>query len=222
MTTSEEWRDVVGWEGFYEVSNLGEVRSVSGIRVNPHTSRSYRVTGKILIGRVNRGGYRQVLLAHSQNVFTRTVHKLVAEAFLPNPNNHPMVLHGPNGKLDNSTGNLRWGTAAENAADSVQDGTHPEARKTHCPHGHPYDKRNTLMNSGHRKCRQCVRTRSATRYWKLRNEEIRERLLGGLPARLPKPRCEGCGRYGRIETCSKCNGDKPASIDMLDSYTEGK
>lgn len=192
---NERWRDVVGFEGEYQVSDQGRVRSLDRERDNLLTGGVSVIPGRVLKGRKNRGGYAQVNLSVRQKTTTRPVHRLVAEAFIPNPDNLPLVLHGPAGALDNSVGNLRWGTNSDNMRDRRRDGTDPMLSKTHCPHGHEYTPENTLMDSGSRKCRACLRARGREMYWRKRNAEIERRRSEGFPDITPVERCEECGRF---------------------------
>lgn len=154
--SKEEWRAVVGWEGLYEVSSLGRVRSLNRYTPNALTGGESLVTGRILTGRINRNGYVQFLLCSGPRRETRVVHRLVAIAFIPNPDARPMVLHGPGGKLVNRVENLRWGTQSDNMLDRRRDGTDPMLNKTHCPQGHPYEGENLVLErDGSRKCRKC-------------------------------------------------------------------
>lgn len=90
---------------------------------------------------------------------TRTIHSLVAEAFIgPRPEGQ-QVRHLNGDRHDARLSNLAYGTQSENNLDSVRHGTHPQTRKTHCPYGHPYDEVNTYINpaKGQRMCRTCRR-----------------------------------------------------------------
>ena len=101
----EEWRDVVGYEGKYQVSNLGRVRSLP----NSHHQ-------DVIIMRQSKGnaGYMRVPLANNKTHKMGLVHRLVAEAFIPNPENKPQVNH-KNGRKDcNIVSNLEWVTRSEN------------------------------------------------------------------------------------------------------------
>lgn len=89
-----------------------------------------------------------------------------------------MVVRHLDGNTENNTlGNLSYGTAAENTADSIRHGTnfavHVEARRTHCPQGHPYDATNTIhgmqgngKTGAHRGCRECKRAGDRRRYYR--------------------------------------------------------
>lgn len=89
----EEWRDVIGYEGLYEVSSLGNVRS------------SY--TGRVLSPGVSQGYYYVALYKDGMRR-NKQVNRLVAEAFLPNLDNHPLVHHKNELKTDNDVSNLEW------------------------------------------------------------------------------------------------------------------
>lgn len=103
---NEIWKPVVGYEGLYEVSNLGNVRSLN-----------WRNTGEVrnLYLKKQRYGYRQVELYFKNKPKMVTVHRLVATAFIPNPNNLPQINHKDLDKTNNNVENLEWVTASENA-----------------------------------------------------------------------------------------------------------
>lgn len=96
----EIWKDVVGYEGLYKISNLGRVYSLK--------------TGKNLKQIDNGRGYLQVGLWKNGKRFCHKVHRLVAEAFIPNPNNLEEVNHKNEIKTDNRVENLEWCTHAYN------------------------------------------------------------------------------------------------------------
>ena len=99
----EEWRPVVGYEGLYEVSNTGRVRSVD--RYVKTCYGSYRLhKGKVLSPGIRPDGYLVVSLQY--RMFR--VHRLVSEAFLPNPDNLPQVNHKDEDKSNNRVDNLEW------------------------------------------------------------------------------------------------------------------
>lgn len=110
----ETWKPVVGYEGFYEVSDLGRVRSVSRIaRIKRGNGEyDYRVKGKIVEPQERRHGYLAVCLYGKESKngrFTqKSVHRLVAEAFLPNPNGYSEVNHKDENKQNNALSNLEW------------------------------------------------------------------------------------------------------------------
>ena len=120
MTESEVWKDIVGFEGFYKVSNKGNVYSVER-----RDSRGNICEGRVLKPGYTSCGYLQVGLSKNGKSKTRTVHRLVAETFLPNPNDLPQVNHRDEDKDNNNVENLEWcdtkyninyGTGSERAA----------------------------------------------------------------------------------------------------------
>lgn len=120
----EEWKEVVGFEGFYEVSNMGNVRSVPHMK-SSYGGRRWLQKGKLLRPtRVKDKGYRVVSLCVGGVATRRYVHDLVLCAFVgprPEPTSH--CCHGAAGSEDNSLGNLRWDTPVSNAQDRNRDGT---------------------------------------------------------------------------------------------------
>lgn len=99
----EIWKDIVGYEGIYKVSNLGRVKSYSRY---PH--------GKLLSGVKSKNGYYKVILCKNKQKITISIHRLVATTFLPNPNNLPQVNHKDEDKSNNSLDNLEWCSASYN------------------------------------------------------------------------------------------------------------
>jgi hypothetical protein len=123
MIKVEEWRAIPGYEGFYEVSNLGRVKSLPRV-VETKNNRSQSVRGGILKLTKGQYGYLQISVRIASTCRTRNVHVLVALAFMgPRPEGL-IVLHGENGRLDNSVGNLSYGTYKQNnVQDRHRDGT---------------------------------------------------------------------------------------------------
>ena len=146
----ETWARVPGYEGLYEVSNLGEVWSLQ--------------TGRVLRQNPSSGGYLVVTLCRAGRQKTHTVHRLVLTAFVGPCSAGMQARHLDGNQRNNRLDNLAWGTASENSRDRVRHGTHSEARKTHCPAGHAYDAANTYRSpAGERRCRACKRALDARR-----------------------------------------------------------
>jgi len=104
----EEWRPVVGYEGLYEVSNRGRVRSLL---------RKTRIKDKsnyVMAQKMDRRGYRRVNLHKNKKCKACLVSRLVAMAFVPNPNNYYQVGHNDDNKLNNNAENLYWTYHQEN------------------------------------------------------------------------------------------------------------
>lgn len=102
----EIWVDVKGYEGYYQVSNKGQVRSLDRIVTGSH-GKPVKVPGCVLKGEISKG-YKRVNLAKDGKVKHMQVHRLVALNFLPNPDDLPEVNHKDENKLNNCLDNLEW------------------------------------------------------------------------------------------------------------------
>ena len=107
---NEIWKDVVGYEGLYEISNLGRIRSVDRVV----EGRNGIVPGKILKTRDNGTGYEKVCLCKSNIKKDLYIHRLVAESFIPNPYGLKDVNHINEIRNDNRSINLEWCTPEYN------------------------------------------------------------------------------------------------------------
>lgn len=176
--TQEEWRPIVGWEGHYEVSSLGRVRSVDRIleRKGSHRTSScqYLRRGRLLKPFTAPGNYPHVNLRAGDRHRAARVHVLVLEAFVgPRPDGW-VACHNDGDHENNRLSNLRWDTYSSNNFDLVKHGTHWHARKKHCKHGHEFTPENTIIRSnGGRKCRQCQREANKRSYAKYGRKDRR-------------------------------------------------
>ena len=110
----EIWKPVKGFEGYYEVSNLGRVRSIDRVVVDNVRNCERLLKGKILIQRDNSNGYKGVMFCKEHKLYNKYVHRLVAEAFIPNQDDLPQVNHKDEDKSNNRADNLEWCTSFYN------------------------------------------------------------------------------------------------------------
>ena len=108
----EVWKDVVGYEGLYQVSNHGKVKSLEHF-VPTKNGAVRNSPSKIRINCFD-GNYYHVILYRQNKRKVALVHRLVAEAFIPNPNNLPQVNHKDGNKLNNNVTNLEWCSEQDN------------------------------------------------------------------------------------------------------------
>ena len=109
----EVWKDVKNYEGYYIVSSMGKVKSLDRIVLGKNGASCFRC-GKLKSSVTNGGGYLQVLLSKNNKLKSCRIHRLVAEAFIPNPDNLPCIDHINTIRTDNRVSNLRWVTQKEN------------------------------------------------------------------------------------------------------------
>lgn len=106
MEMSENWKDIAGYEGLYQVSDKGRIKSICS-HVRLQNGELMKKKPHILKPQ-NRCGYRCVNLFKDGSLHTVNIHRLVAESFLPNPHNYPVVNHKDENKTNNNVGNLEW------------------------------------------------------------------------------------------------------------------
>lgn len=117
----EVWKSVVGYDNFYQVSNLGRVKSLS--RVSQNKYGNYCIKEKLLILCNDGYGYARVCLTNESKIKKNyKVHRLVALAFIPNLTNKKEVNHVNGIKDDNRVENLEWCTAKENTQHAFNTG----------------------------------------------------------------------------------------------------
>lgn len=155
----DKFVDIPGYEGLYQINELGIVRSVWR-QVVRSDGRRRTFPVKILKQYVNTAGYLSLSLWKNGEQRGHRVHHLLAMTFIPNPKNLPLVRHLNDNKRDNRLENLAWGTQIENMSDLIENGRNFQANKTHCINGHEFTDENTISDSGHiRVCLECKRQR---------------------------------------------------------------
>lgn len=110
----EIWKDIKGYEGFYRVSNFGRIKSVKRL-IKRSDGTTQKVREHILRSNQSGAGYYQVVLSKNNQSKYPLVHRLVAEAFLNNPENKTQVNHKDGNKSNNNADNLEWVSCSENA-----------------------------------------------------------------------------------------------------------
>ena len=166
---AEQWRPVIGYEGRYEISNRGRVRSLL-------SSKKGKAGGEKVL-QTDNWGYHNVQLWSDGVAKRHSVHRLVAAAFLTDtwfPD--AQVRHLDGNPANNHIHNLAWGTGSQNQFDVVSHGRNANANKTHCRNGHEYNEANThyyVRSDGTfvgRACRVCNRSSAARRAARLRSK----------------------------------------------------
>lgn len=146
---SEAWRPVSGYEGRYEVSDQGRVRSWL-------PTKQRLPLPNLLVQIESEKGYLRVQLSGPDGRRNRRVHALVLEAFVGPCPEGMQTRHMDGDKANNTLGNLSWGTPSENILDCVRLGTHFHAAQTHCKRDHAFTPENTYVRPrGWRECRKC-------------------------------------------------------------------
>lgn len=157
--STEEWRPVAGYEGYYEVSSLGGVRSVGRWITRRGQYKPIWFPPTVIRGSDVKG-YHYVTFSRNSKVRPFAVHVMVCKAFYgkkPTPAHEVRHLNGD--RWDNRVENLRWGTHRENMQDTLIHGTAAYLNRTHCKQGHEFTPENTYNQPmpKRRVCRECQR-----------------------------------------------------------------
>lgn len=155
-TRPEIWRPVVGYEGLYEVSDLGRIRSFvkepTGRLLKPRPSKSSEHRNPGWAVALFKDGTRKSFL----------IHRLVLEAFVGPCPDGLEACHWNDNSADNRLVNLRWDTHSANTQDKLRNGNHEPSNRTHCPRGHLLAAPN-LVKGRARNCRACRNAMARTR-----------------------------------------------------------
>lgn len=176
----EQWRPVPGYEGLYEVSDLGRVRGLD--RLVRRGNKTMHIRGRMLVPdfRKNTGYYAHKLCKDGTKTLFY-VHRMVLMAFRGMPEPGQEACHGNDIRTDNRLANLRWDTHHANIHDAIDRGRahligYYNGDKTECDRGHPFDEENTLIRPTGRTCKACRRLKERERYHKAK-------AARGLPSR---------------------------------------
>lgn len=152
---TERWLPIPGYEGTYEVSDHGRVRSLPR-RVIRSDGRPRTIHGGILSPVSTDDGRVTVTLPGTPRR-KHKISRLVLTAFVRPPLPGEEACHHPDhDPTNNRLDNLRWDTSSENALDTVRQGRHHGVNKTHCPKGHEYTPDNIYWSGNRRTCKACT------------------------------------------------------------------
>lgn len=175
----ERWLPVPGYEGSYDVSDKGRVRSVTR-EVSRSDGTKQKLSGKMLSPGNHRvdgalSGKKVVSLRRDGHAKMYYVHRLVLLAFVGQPPHGTEGCHRDDNGANNDLSNLYWGTRSENLYDMVRNRRHAFANKTHCKWGHEFVPGNTFYTArGNRQCRSCHNERN-----RARRASTKAYILGG-------------------------------------------
>ncbi len=156
----EIFLDVVGFEGLYSVSNAGYIYSY----------KNWKNCGRIMKQHIRKNGYCEIGLSRDKKRKTYLVHRIVAKAFIPNPNNLPEVNHKNGIKTDNNVNNLEWVTSSQNQIHAIKNGLQNFTQK------HRDTARLTCKKNGEKNKGKIFKTRKTN---KEQDTEIKKRFNNG-------------------------------------------
>lgn len=178
----EVWRGVVGYEGQYEVSNFGRVRSLSRVFYDS-IGRLRPFPGQLLAASPNSDGYPRVTLPDPSRPLGQVIvliHQLVLTAFVGPCPLGMECCHGDGDRANNRLTNLRWDTRSANQQDTLRHGRHHMRNRTHCPRDHLLQTPNLVAHvaaQGYRQCLACARAENIRRTARLRGEILDLRTI---------------------------------------------
>jgi len=128
----EIWKDIEGYEGLYQISNLGRIKTISRQGTNT----------RFIKKDIRKDGYIQVHLTKNSKMKNFLLHRLIAQTFIPNPNNFKYINHKDGNKQNNDISNLEWCTSSQNIFHAYNAGLINRRKKVN-----QYDKNNNLINT---------------------------------------------------------------------------
>lgn len=181
VSREENWLPIKDFDGLYEVSDLGRVRSVD--RLVPHgvgnrygigpDGRMRHRRGRVIVAKAAKTGHQRLTLSKMGIHTTHSVHVLVKHTFDGPVPPGRIVCHDNGNASDNRLENLYWGTHEQNALDKERHGTNHQLNKSRCPRKHLYAGPNLIANMGNkrvggpgpqRNCRACDNARCTRGY----------------------------------------------------------
>lgn len=171
-TQAEQWRPIKGYEGYYEISDRGRVRSLDRV-VPGKDGRLIFCHGRVLRPWAQKSGHLVVGLSNRRR---ECVHRLVLFTFVGPCPEGMEACHWNDVPSDNRLENLRWAPRGDNNLDRVRNGIHHNAKKTHCKYGHEFTPENTHRRpNGGRTCKACRLRRKREENARKREENARKR-----------------------------------------------
>lgn len=131
----ELWKTIEGFEGLYEVSNMGRIKALDRYVIN--NGGLQHKAERILKQNIQKNKHCMVVLCKNGKTYPKLVHRLVAIAFIPNPQNKPVVDHIDTDPTNNKAENLRWTTVKENANNPLSRVNNSKSKKGHPYYGRP-------------------------------------------------------------------------------------
>jgi len=125
---NEIWKDINKYNGNYQISNFGRVKSLQRTIIDS-MGRKFNYYEKILFLSINQFGYCRVRFSKNSKQVSKLVHRLVAEHFISNPYNYPVVNHKDGNKLNNNIENLEWTTHSLNQKHAYEKGFNPSTKR---------------------------------------------------------------------------------------------
>lgn len=173
---NETWKDIPGYEGIYQVSDMGNVKSVPRL-VNSKNGSQRTAPGYLLKKCVNQFGYPTVTLSKGNHRKTKTVHSLIMLSFVGPLPDGKVICHNDGIPQNSTLKNLRYDTVQSNAIDAVKHGGNHQSKKVSCPYGHllsPKNIRPDGIKKGKRGCLACSRARNRVRRHPHLKDEFQE------------------------------------------------
>lgn len=157
--SEERWRPIPDYEGLYEVSDQGRVRTLDRV-ITCSDGRKRPLRGCLLKLQLNPlHGRRQVTLSRNNRLRTYRVASLVLSAFVGPRSPGMEVCHNDGQRTNDALTNLRYDTSSNNHLDTVRHGKHNHAAKTHCKHGHRLTEDNIYVPPSRPRSRDCLTCR---------------------------------------------------------------